>query len=89
MRRHRPNDQWWIHRDEVKTGLLLLDKVPGGLLGERLGNTVRGGGGLMDVGKRAGIPRSFGEGCVGVGKTFVGENGGERGCDDDALDAGG
>src|SRR4051812_42940525 len=74
---------------EVEGGLLAGDKVPGGALGERLGDAVGGGGGGVHVGERGGVPRRLGKGGGRVVEERLGEDGGEGRGDDDAAHRGG
>lgn len=87
MRRDGADDQGRVHGDEVEAGLGLGDKVPGGLLGERLGDAVGRGGGGVDVVDGAGVPGLFRVGRAGVREAGLGEDGGKGGCYDDAGDA--
>lgn len=86
VRRHGADDQGRVHGDEVEAGLGLGDKVPGGLLGERLGDAVGCGGGRVDVVDGARVPGLLRVGCVGVREAGLGEDGGKGGCYDDAGD---
>lgn len=82
------DDQGRVNGDEVEAGLLLLDKVPGGLLGELLGDAVGGRGGAVDVGGGVRVPAVLGEGVVRVGEVGLVDDGGEGGGYDDAADLG-
>lgn len=83
-------NQRWVHSDQIKLGLAAaLDKVPGGLFGERLGRAVGHGRVLVDVGDGDGVPAFLGEGGVRVGEFADIQDGGEGGSHNYALDGGG
>lgn len=94
-------DQGGVDRDQVELGRLaglvgvavagvaVLDKVPGGPLGQRLGGAVGHGRVGVDVGEGDGVPRGLGEGGGRVGQPGGVQDGGEGRGDDDAADGGG
>jgi hypothetical protein len=73
-----------------EVGLALLNEVPGGLLGERLGGTVGGGSALnlnsLIVGN--GVPVGLGVGVSGAETLGKVDHGGEGGGNNDTLDGG-
>jgi hypothetical protein len=83
-------DHGRVHRGEVELGVVgrVLDKVPGGLLGQRLGDTVRRCGVLVHVLFRDRVPGLLREGRVGVCDLLLSQDGGEGGGHDHAADLG-
>lgn len=83
-------DHGWADGRYGEVGLLLLDKVPAGLLGEHLGRAVGDGArashGLL---VRHGVPVGLGVGVAGAVPLAWVYDGGEGGGDDDALHLGG
>lgn len=89
VRHDGPEDEGRVDGRDVEARLLALDEVPGGLLGQRLGHAVRGAGRPREpVLVRVGVPVGLAELLGRVGEAGLGQDGGERARDDDALHLG-
>lgn len=75
---------------EIEVGLLVLDKVPAGPLGQCLGHAVRRRLTFLEsVLVSARVPVGFAEHLLGILQARIREDGGEGAGDDHALDTGG
>ncbi|EPE07686.1 origin recognition complex subunit 6 [Ophiostoma piceae UAMH 11346] len=75
-----------VDRGQVKVGLLVLDKVPCGLLGQRLAGAVAGARVLLGVLDRHRVPRLLSVQGARLLPVVIIEDGGKRRRDDDAAD---
>jgi hypothetical protein len=85
----RTQDEGRAHGGDGEVGLLLLDKVPGGALGEGLAGAVAVGRVLDGLLGGERVPVAFGVGVVGPVALERVDDAGEGGGDYDALDRGG
>jgi len=86
---NRPQHKRRAHCRKTEPGLLLLDKVPGGALGEGLGGAVAVCGVLDCLGGGDGVPVRFAVDVAWAVALEAVDDGGEGGGDDDAGDGGG